>query len=114
MRAGNQAFVAVLDILHGQSAQAIDAERLAGERADNIAMHYAALDIIYSITAIRSRFDSREIAEKAAREGISRPGRINHFLERIGRGAEIGAIRAKEQRAVAALLHNDVFQAHVE
>src|SRR5579883_2881987 len=114
MRVFNKALVALDDVVHGQGTQAGNAEILAGERADQIAVDNGALEIVGGIMAIAPRSDRREITQEAAGKGVTGTSGIDHLLKRVGRGAEIGAIGAKEQRAIAALLDDHIFQAERE
>ena len=82
VRAVHQLFVARSDMVHCQGAQAIDAEIGADVRANDIAMHDCALEIINRVSPIGSRFDRREIAQQPTGKSIASPGWIDHLFKR--------------------------------
>src|SRR5258706_5643267 len=77
-------------------------------------MHYRTLDFIDGIAAVWVRFHERKIAEEAPGEGITGTGGVDNFFQWVGRCAKKGAVRAKKQRSITALLHHYILQTHIQ
>src|SRR5262249_44238321 len=113
MREVHELVVAVQDGLRRQGAEALWAEVFAGERPKDIAVDQCAAVVVEAERLPRGK-PLREIAEKAASEGITRACWVAHLVERItGRGKE-AAVGAEEQRAIRALLDHQQARAEVE
>ena len=107
MRTGDEGPVAFSNIIQRQRTQAIYAKVFTHKRAEDIAMHDTALDVIEGIVSTWPRFDGREVAEQTPREGISCACGVDDFLQGIRWRTKVCAIGSKQQRPLTPLLDYD-------
>jgi hypothetical protein len=102
MRALYELTITLRNLIQGKATDTANAKVRAGKGADNIPMYYCALQIINAIPVAWLQWYSREVAEEAAGESVSRARGINNFLQWVSGCAEIRTIRAKEQCTITS------------
>src|SRR5262249_23044898 len=105
--------IALSDLLGRERQQTLDAEGLAGERAQDVAVDQRAA-VIRLRHPSGARHTAGEIAQEAPREGVACARRVAHVFERVGWRSEEATARAKHHRAVRALFDDEQFGAPLQ